>query len=391
MISIIFNGKLEPKGGPSGYLFNLKESLELNNIKNIKIISNEEINKNKNYKYNHFKKYFLKIFPFIKKLILLIIPNFFIEKIKFFLFRKFLIRNKDLINSSQIIHFHTTKDMYYFSKIFNLRDFIVVLTSHSPEPTYMEIFDVFKSRGYSSKYCIRQQNIQRAIDIFSFRNSNYLVYPCQGAVNPYKSFFEEFNIEYKNKLKYVLTASKPLIPKVTIDEYKKKYSIPMNKKIVCYVGRKNSIKGFDIFCNIAIKMLNNDDYFFVSAGIGEISAPFQKNFFDIGWTDDPASLINISDVVIVPNRDTYFDLGIIQTLSLNKPIITTDTGGNSWFKDKDINLFFASSTDINDFIRILESNILFIENKKNYEIYNNYFMNNDFALNYLNLYSDIKL
>jgi len=72
MISIIFNGKLEPKGGPSGYLFNLKESLELNNIKNIKIISNEEINKNKNYKYNHFKKYFLKIFPFIKKLILLI-------------------------------------------------------------------------------------------------------------------------------------------------------------------------------------------------------------------------------------------------------------------------------------------------------------------------------
>jgi glycosyltransferase involved in cell wall biosynthesis len=105
-----------------------------------------------------------------------------------------------------------------------------------------------------------------------------------------------------------------------------------------------SIKGFDIFCNIAIKMLNNDDYFFVSAGIGEISAPFQKNFFDIGWTDDPASLINISDVVIVPNRDTYFDLGIIQTLSLNKPIITTDTGGNSWFKDKDINLFFASST-----------------------------------------------
>lgn len=96
-------------------------------------------------------------------------------------------------------------------------------------------------------------------------------------------------------------------------------------------------------------------------------------------------------MVIVPNRDTYFDLGIIQTLSLNKPIITTDTGGNSWFKDKDINLFFASSTDINDFIRILESNILFIENKKNYEIYNNYFMNNDFALNYLNLYSDIKL
>lgn len=380
MISIIFKGILEPKGGPSGYLYNLQESIELNNINDINIISMNESEQQK-------ESFLNKIKSFLKNKIKL--PHLLQEKRKLGFYNKLLNDNLVQIKNSQILHFHTTQDLYYFSKIYDLAKHKVLLMSHSPEVPNIEVFNIFTSQGYSQSEAALKQSLQKEADVFAFQNADYLIFPCEGATNPYENFFAENKID-KSKLRYVITASKPLIPKISTDEFKSKYSIPENRKIISYIGRKNKIKGFDIFCAIAERLKNDYRFYFISAGTGDIAAPIQENFLDIGWTDDPASLVNVTDIQIVPNRDTYFDLGIIQALSLNTKVLTTNTGGNSWFVDKNIDMFFADANNLDSFIKLLDDETNYEINKKNINFYNNVLHNNYFAKNYSDLYKEIK-
>ena len=379
MTSIIFKGILEPKGGPSGYLYNLKESLELNSIENIRIICMENNQQKK-------ESLFKKIKSILKNKIKL--PCFIQEKRKISFYKNLLIDNLEVIQKSKILHFHTTQDLYYFSKIYDLSKHTVLLMSHAPEPPNIEVYNSFLSQGYNETESKARQQIQKEADVFAFNKANYLIFPCIGAVSPYNIFFEENQID-KIKLRYVITSSKPLIANTTKEDFLNKFNIPKGKKIISYVGRKNMIKGFDIFCEIAKKLKDNEKFYFISAGTGDIKAPKQDNFLDIGWTDDPASLVNAADIQVVPNRDTYFDLGIIQALSINTTLLTTNTGGNSWFKNKNLNIYFANCNDINSFINILIDENNYTKNYKNIDFYKNTLSNNIFAINYKNLYESL--
>ena len=43
------------------------------------------------------------------------------------------------------------------------------------------------------------------------------------------------------------------------------------------------------------------------------------------WTNDPHSLINASDMFILPNKETYFDLIMLEVLSMGKIVLATNT------------------------------------------------------------------
>ena len=373
MFSIILFDDLKPKGGPSGYLYNLKDSIDENGLNNIKILYK------KNRKLGTLEK-IKQIFKNELKLSNIFKINRKLNKYKIFIKNNF----KD-IEKSKILHFHSTLDLYYFSKVYNLDKHTVLLTSHSPEPNNVELYKSLISKGYKQNKAEKKRLRYEEADIYAFRNADFLIFPCEGAVSPYKEFFKINSID-KEKLKYITTSSKTLIPILNKKEFREKYNISIDSKLICYVGRKNEIKGFDIFCKIAEKLKNNKEFFFVSAGTGDIEAPNWKNFIDIGWTNDPASLVEASDIQIIPNRDTYFDIGVIQALSINKPILTTNTGGNSYFLDKDLNIFFADYSNIDSFINILLDNEIYKNNSKNIDFYNNYLSNRDFAKNYEKLY-----
>lgn len=380
MVSIVLNDILASKGGPSGYLNNLNESIIQNNSDNIKIFHKKE-DVQSLYSINIRKvKHFIKKYLKLRK-------NLLSEPDLSF-YRNTLRQHIEEISNSSILHFHTTYDLYCFAKVYDIEKKTVLLTSHSPEPSYLEEYAKCIDMGYSIQDATKSSEQRKDMDLYAFNHADYIVFPCEGAVSPYNKFFEDNNID-KNKLRYIITSSRPLIPKVSIVDFKSKYSIPKNKKIISYVGRKNKIKGFDIFCKIAEKLRYDNRFYFISAGIGNIKAPIQDNFLDIGWTDDPASLVNSSDIQIVPNRDTYFDLGIIQALSLNTKIITTNTGGNSWFLDKNIDMYFADFNDINSFLEVLNNEDTYIKSNKNIDLYNNIFDNKKFSENYNLFYKEI--
>ena len=54
-------------------------------------------------------------------------------------------------------------------------------------------------------------------------------------------------------------------------------------------------------------------------------------WIEVGWTSDPHSLISASDIFVLPNRETYFDLILLEVMSLGLPIVLSKTGGNKYF------------------------------------------------------------
>jgi len=56
------------------------------------------------------------------------------------------------------------------------------------------------------------------------------------------------------------------------------------------------------------------------------------SWIEIGFTKDPYSLVSAGDVFLLPNNETYFDLVMIEVLSLNKIVIASRTGGNRFYE-----------------------------------------------------------
>lgn len=53
---------------------------------------------------------------------------------------------------------------------------------------------------------------------------------------------------------------------------------------------------------------------------------------EVGWTNDSQSIIAASDVFVLPNRETYFDIIMLEVLSCGKIVIASRTGGNKYFE-----------------------------------------------------------
>ena len=175
--------------------------------------------------------------------------------------------------------------------------------------------------------------------------------------------------------------------KISRDEFRSMHGISKDTIALAYIGRKNKIKGYDVFCQTALNLKKSDKFVFLSAGGGVIKTPQSSNIIDFGWTSDPGSILNACDYVVAPNKETYFDLGIIQALSLNKPIITTPTGGNRWFMNKEVNMTFINH-DVNELTECI-ANLDKSEDDLNVDFFRKYLDNSSFAKNYLSFFESI--
>ena len=52
----------------------------------------------------------------------------------------------------------------------------------------------------------------------------------------------------------------------------------------------------------------------------------------MGFIDNTSDLLPQCDLYILPNRETYFDLIVLEVLRAAVPIILSDNGGNRYFK-----------------------------------------------------------
>lgn len=247
------------------------------------------------------------------------------------------IHNK--FDNYDIIHFHQTIDMYLERE--NLKNYkgVVVLQSHSPIPLGQEMYsDLSQNVKNSIPHIIDKFE---KMDKYAFERADYIVFPCIEACEPYFQTWPYFKIIFNNKklhFRYILTGITPCHFKRNRIQVLDELSIPYNSFVISYIGRHNTVKGFDLLKEIAKQFFDkNNNSYIVSAGKEE---PFKRlehpQWKEIGFTNDAHSLINASDVFLLPNRMTYFDIVMLEILSLGKIVIASRTGGNKFFENNHV-------------------------------------------------------
>ena len=382
--------QLAPTGGPAGYLYNINKELEKNNISEVEFL---------NTKSNNRRKKILRILNKIPKPINQIIINYkkkyWARVINNIFYGKKYCTSMDL-NKYDIIHFHSTLAMY------NIKDSLkeykgkIVLTSHSPKAYHLEILDN-TPQEIKSKYIDEIKNID-IIDEYAFNRADYIHFPVPEAEECYYNTWSKYeNIHKKNKDKYIYIPTG--INSVTIntskEEYRKKYNIPKDAFVISYVGRHNEIKGYAQLKEIGKKVLKIDSnlYFLIGGKEEPLKGIKDKNWIEVGWTNKPHDLINASDLFILPNKETYFDLIMLEVLSSGKTILATNTGGNKYFKKlKSKGIYYYDYGDIDTAIKLIKNikktNLKELE-KNNKKIFNENFTIDIFVKSYLDMMKKI--
>ncbi|MGJ1433091.1 glycosyltransferase family 4 protein [Sphingobacterium spiritivorum] len=298
-------------------------------------------------------------------------------------------------NDYNIIHFHSTIDL--FKNIPYLKEYTgqVVLTSHSPKVCFKEfIEDVIKlplTETHSANY-----NALENIDLKAFERADIIIFPCQEAMEPYYNTWDKFDRVIADKdIRYLLTASvKPTVSEST-HAIRSKLSIPEDAFVISYAGRHNAVKGYDLLKELGTGLLQDysDIYFLILGKEEPLTGIDHDRWIEIGWTSDPHDYIGASDVFMLPNRQTYFDLVLLEVLALGKIVVLSDSGGNRFFnKFDDAGFFLFQNEDLSSFREALLSVYNLNKEEKNQygrhnaDLFERYFSTGDFAVNYYNLF-----
>lgn len=347
---LIFNKNLTPKniGGPCGYMYNIEEFMKKNPsdtitfypsgfvsyfIQRLKRKIEREILKRKNLFCHVFLSYFYTI-PFAK------------EEIAF-------------INTFDYVHIHSVS--YYLKYFYKNKKITAktILTTHSPEPFVDEFFNDMGYGEWLKKHpTVRNMLIKR--EIRAYQDCYKIMFPVKEAREPYEKaspLYKKCFEEVEDKFFYVPTAVNDVEKIDTNNHILDKYALPEKALRVCYIGRHTSVKGYDSLQSMAQEAWKSMPgiYFIIGGKEAPLLGLNDKRWIELGWVNTPA-LLNEVDVFVLPNRDTYFDLILLEVLRQGTPVILSRTGGNRWFEDKGLKgLMFYDYGDSLEFSRHLQT------------------------------------
>lgn len=389
MKELIFMDKnrLEPIGGPTGYLYNLY--IELEKMKNKDVFWLDDP---KQKRHMRMKKIFKRLPKTITKQYYSYKKKNELDSICNKVFNN---EEKKSLNINlehyDIIHFHSTLDMFLNQDLLKNYKGKIAITSHSPEVFYKELID----RIDKEKYLANKSYYDKLemIDEYSFNRADYIIFPCEEAEEPYYHTWNKYDEIKKNNIKkfrYIPTGIQDINVRYDNKFIRNKFNIPENAFLISYVGRHNEIKGYDKLKIIGREIINEYDnvYFLIAGKESPIKGLENNRWIEVGWSDLPNEIINSSDLFILPNKETYFDLILLQVLALGKNILLTETGGNKYFKKFNSDgLFYYDYENVNQAIdiikKLINSNIR--SNNKNRKIFEENFTIEKFAKDYINL------
>ena len=306
--------ELAPIGGPAGYLYNIKQYRDDKN-------DNEILFKNSKWRFQ--KNILEKIVSRLKY------PWSEQARNLFAIFHRENYGSVNNFDGFDLVHFHTTHELYLERHNLDKYEGKVILTSHSPKVAYKEIIeDVVPKKEY-----VKYQKIfdkAEEIDEYAFKRADYIIFPCPGAEEPYYHSWPKYaELRDSLKIRYVPTGILSVHCERGRETIRNELGIPNEAFVLSFVGRHNEVKGYDILQKIFYGLQNV--YVICCGRQGAIEPPKSNRWIEIGWTTDPYSYVAASDVYMLPNRETYFDIAMLQTLSIGKCSVVSNTGGNKEF------------------------------------------------------------
>lgn len=309
-------------GGPSGYLFNIKDLLSkssANHSFQISLLSNDERPVSKLMSVIRSSKYYellqrLSWFFPVKT-----IANLIMDK------------GSDVILNFEIIHFHSTLEL--FSNRKKIKNKVVIIQSHSPVPLHKEIYEVDRfsnSCGLIKLYLSGLRFIFSHFDYYAFKKADYIVFPTEYSIDAYMKNPKLSKILKSKKLNIHFVISGILDP----IKHNKNPKLKDNSQITFgYLGRHNHVKGYDRFVKVMGEVIReNPNCNVLVGGTVNNKIPFPKSdsWNELGWINQDVFFSSI-DVHVLPNRETYFDLVLLEALAFGKIVLISYTGGNKYF------------------------------------------------------------
>ncbi len=208
----------------------------------------------------------------------------------------------------------------------------------------------------------------------------------------------------EKKIDVILNGVEPL-KKYTdeqINETKVKYGIPDGFKCAAIVARLNEVKGHKYFVDAALKLKENGvKAIFLIAGTGDMAGAIRQQIQEkgledtvvmLGFLDDVEPLMNIIDVQVNCSYGTEAtSLSLLEGMSLGKPAVVSDFGGNPGVIQHGINGYIFPTHDSQTLAKQLEK--LFCDEeqyakmcKNSLEIFNNKFTAQKYAENIEKIY-----
>jgi len=138
---------------------------------------------------------------------------------------------------------------------------------------------------------------------------------------------------------------------------RKKYNIPLQKKIVLFVGRLVPKKGF----NLLIEARSNQ-YEILFVGTGEVSEQIKKlpglSFVGPKSQEELAEYYQLSDVFVLPSHGEGYPLSVKEALASGLPVITTFTHSSL------ISMYDTWVHNVEPTATAIKTRIIFVLNRK---------------------------
>lgn len=376
--------KSDSVGGPSGYLYNLYSGAdEIENFPDFKYLIENEIRNDMGYTTARISITNLKeAFPTLREFL--------------YFFKQGSIFKKKLgvdVKNYDLIHVHTTETLLYL-KWFCKFNGKIVFTPHRPETLKEELIEKVKRKKRGSYRLLGKwyEYIERQ----SYRFADAFIYPSEGAMSIYKTFPGFNKYSFGKEIRYLYTGIRKKDVTLSREEYRLKNNIKNDAFVISYIGRHNAIKGYDRLVNIFHKFDGKDIDFLIAGKIESEDYPKNERWHELGYINDAQNLMNASDVVVIPNRNTYFDLVILEALSLGKIVITSNTGGNiDIAKDTEALVLFDNKEEDSLFKVIVSIIDMSVKERKALEkaalcFYEENCTERIFANNYIKIINDMK-
>lgn len=394
-----YNIPLKNTGGPSGYLFNIHEYLVKNkDITNISFLSEQltdEIAKEDQSISN--KSKFRNILVHSIPAKIRNIPTVLRELKQWKQNTLPTLKPTISYQDYDIIHFHHVKDLFQYGESLRKNGFEgkIILTSHSPQPYAEERFDNLTLWHWVKSKAIRRLG---TLEYNSWREADFIMFPVEDATEVYQSnpYIKDYLKINADRLIFCPTGIESATKCDDKLNIRQKLGIPPNAFVVSFIGRHNEIKGYSKLKIIGEKILNlnNDIYFVIAGEESPLKGLNHPRWIELGWIDYSKVLLEQSDLFVLPNEKTYFDLIAIECLRAGTPILMTKTGGNKYFMELEDNqgVFYFDFNSPNDAVttilkmyeeKIKMSLLRYRDSNKN--LFNKNFTTEIFINNYISL------
>ncbi|HAT2491750.1 TPA: glycosyltransferase [Aeromonas hydrophila] len=305
--------EIRPGGGPKGYLYNLYEA---DGDKFFDIVfeskSDSRIGeKSKPRKGWVLKKIIDKILPHR------LVANCFLPKV--YCNASFKDGTIDQLRKYQVIIFHNLVDFSTWNHKYKKDGQKCYVFSHCPTDLSTEYALTDNKYDWSCRSKLLMKKQLCNMEIEQYKKADGIICPTIHALDGYFNHNIQLREEFLNLHFYEILSGV------------KKTSKPLNSKApekITFLGRYHKSKGFDLF--LKASEYSTSKHKWICGGFGSLSDEVCKydKVKNLGWITNVADTMAEAVVLVIPNRETYFDLVILEAISMGKVIVTTNIGGN---------------------------------------------------------------